>query len=79
MNIKTKDNEIYYLACIICEEVNKLEKYIIDNIALQKEFRYHPRYKFLLAVKNKLIDKMMFSEESEVPHQLELGTPNHQE
>lgn len=59
MDIKSKDNELYYLSCLVCEALNDLEKIISNSIALRNKLLYDSRFQYLLSVRDKLIGNIL--------------------
>lgn len=47
MSIKAKDNELFYIGCLICREIEALESLSVNS----GEFAY--RFEYLVNLKNK--------------------------
>ena len=59
MDIKSKDGELYYLSCLICEGLKDIENLITENLVLRDKLLYDSRFQYLLSVRDKLIEKIL--------------------
>jgi hypothetical protein len=57
MDIKAKDNELYYLGCVLSEAIEKLESFLQNNLVTVPDILYDARFRFLLNVKAKWVAK----------------------
>lgn len=58
MDIKAKDTDLIYLACIIFSELDKLDK---NSLALKTDSLYDARLQHILSLKNKWVELMLNS------------------
>lgn len=56
---KSKDNELIYLASIICYHLMKFEDKCKENVALQKTLLYDPHLQSIFDLKDKWIEKLL--------------------
>jgi hypothetical protein len=54
MSIKAKQNDLYYLGCLICEAINDFEILLTENLATAEKLIYHPHLQHLFALRNRL-------------------------
>lgn len=54
MTIKSKDDGIYYLASIMCAQIEVVEKIVEEGVAPENKKVYDSRIQFIFALKDKL-------------------------
>jgi len=59
MDIKSKFNEIIYIACFLCEEIDNLEKNFSNVVEFQSNVEYSAQLRSVIFFKNKLIEKII--------------------
>ena len=53
MSIKSKDNELFYLGCILSEAIERLDNILKEGVASHKSLLYDARFRFLMKIKEK--------------------------
>ena len=55
MDIKPNDEDIIYLSCLICAELDKLDAKVKSHIDLANRFKYDRDFKHMMWLKDKLM------------------------
>lgn len=53
MDIKAKDKELFYLGCVLTEQIERIEKILQEGVASHSNILYDARFRSLIQTKDR--------------------------